>query len=124
MQKAVVGDIISSVFVYTVSLCAGDRSNGNKHLISSPENLAEEEGRGVDSKVQLLKGCSFYLDQWSIAKGPRCQGWCWPDTFSAMIYVGSLPVNPKKHTNKKKKKKVCLLNKYCCRSCIQTHHFN
>ena len=70
MQKAVVGDIISSVFVYTVSLCAGDRSNGNKHLISSPENLAEEEGRGVDSKVQLLKGCSFYLDQWSIAKGP------------------------------------------------------
>lgn len=70
MQKPVVRDIISFVFVYTVNLCAGERSNGNKHLISNAENLVEEEGRGVGFKVQLLKGCSFHLDQWSITKGP------------------------------------------------------
>lgn len=70
MQKPVVRDIISFVFVYTINLCVGERSNGNKYLISNPENLAEEEGRGVDSKVQLLKGCSFHLDQWPITKGP------------------------------------------------------
>lgn len=41
-----VGDIIFSDFVNTTKLCAEERSNGNKYLISSPEEPVEGKGGG------------------------------------------------------------------------------
>lgn len=41
-----VGDIIFSDFVNTTKLCAEERSNGNKYLISSPEEPVREKEVG------------------------------------------------------------------------------
>ena len=97
-RKLWLGAFISSAFVNTVNLCAGERRNGKKNVINSPEKLVEEKRRGVDSKVQLLKGCSFHLDQWYITRGPRCQGQHCSDTFPTIVYTGYLLAVPMKHT--------------------------
>lgn len=97
--------------------CARKRRKGSKCLISTPEKLMEEEERGGDVKVQLLKECSFYLNQRYITKGSWCQGQHFPAASRCCLHGTHF-------------KETCsisqssLLSKCGSRSSLQSHHSN
>lgn len=109
MQKAMIRDSIFYALVNNANLWAGEWEQTFDKLF---RNACRRERKEGDSKVRLLKGCSFHLNHWYITKGSR---------FQEQHSLGALPtvvnIGPHELTqrNIQSKYRMNLLHKYSLR---------